>query len=92
MGNVLSPKNNLDLEIRLAQTALKGYYKNPLRAIRVERYLARRHPELREELPTGSQYDFWSPLDESEVLFRLRWYIRRLGCPPKEKGEGKRIA
>lgn len=90
MKNVTASKYDPAQEIRLARMAVEGYYTHPLRAIRVERYLARRYPELREALPAGKQYDFWSPGSESEVLVRLRWYIGRLsGSYGNKTGESR---
>lgn len=69
----------LNGEIQMIRRAIDRYYQAPLDALRVVRYLDRRHPELNR---AAALDPLWQPGAESEILIQLRWYLDALesGC------------
>lgn len=76
-------QETLEQDILLARTALHGYYRAPLEALRAEERLRSRYPFL--EGKKWQTEPCWTPLSEPEILVRLRWEIEMLGKLKKKK-------
>lgn len=92
MKKIISDPRKQAREVRRIRAAIDCYYTAPLNAIQVEQQLREDYPALWDQCPNTKPDEYWSPIEESEVLIRLRWYLKVLNPGQEWSQENNKTA